>query len=158
MNFIRFLARKFHERLVFINVMVNSIVGWVHFKTKEQMMLYEKWYGKIVMWPFVRLRQLLVLVRPAYFQYCINFWLPKKFVRVGSYTTCRSFEQKGLCWLVEGNTQNLSGLFFIPTSLLSKAHIPLAYNAKELCGNVYRSFFILYTEYILVIVRYTYSQ
>ena len=100
---------KLHQEPEFIDDMVNSTEVVVHSKTifvngvqnqllfQRPLMLCVNWYCKIVMWHnlIVRLTQPWALVGPSYIQYCMNIWLWKKFVHVGSHTICQSLK-KGL--------------------------------------------------------------
>ena len=102
-NLIQFLVIKLHQ--VFIDDMVNSTEFVVHSKTnfvkdvqnqllfRKPLMLCANWYWKIVMWPTYRHETTLGISRPAYIQYCMNIWLSKKFVRVGSHTICQSLKK-----------------------------------------------------------------
>ena len=46
-----------------------------------------------------------------YIQYCMNFWLSEKFVRVGFHTICQSLK-KGSCRLVERNAPKIRSRCF----------------------------------------------
>ena len=89
MHLIKFLVMKLHQGPGFMDGIVNSIEVLVHSKTnflkvvqhqllfRKPLMLCANWYCKIVKWPIMRLRP-LALMGPAYTQYCMNIWLPKK--------------------------------------------------------------------------------